>query len=42
MRNWLDFKEVDYESNDELLFGMKEVRNRKEELKMSDQDCFSV
>ena len=29
IRNWLDFKEIDYDSDDELLFAIEEVGNKK-------------
>ena len=34
VRDWLSFKECDYESYNELLFAIKEVKNRKKELRM--------
>ena len=42
VQNWLDFKESDFETEDELLFAMEEVGNRKNELKMSDAEWFSI
>ena len=41
VRNWLDFKDIDYDSDEELLFAMEEVGNRKKELKISDDEWFS-
>ena len=38
IRNWLDFKEVKFNSDYELLLAMEEVGNRKEKLKMSDKE----
>ena len=38
VQNWLEFKESDFETEDELLFAMEEVGNRKNELKMLDAE----
>ena len=42
VKDWLDFKEAEYDSDDELMFAMKELVNRKKELKVSDEEWSSV
>ena len=38
----LEFKEVDYESNDELMFTVEEVGNMKKEIKILGEEGFSL
>ena len=42
VRNWFDFTEVDYESDDKVLFAIEVVGNGKKVLKMLDEEWFSV
>ena len=38
MENLIGFNETNYEEDDDLLFGMEEIRKRKNELKISDEE----
>ena len=40
--NWLEFKEDQYEEEDELLFTMEEIEQRRKELKITENEWFSV
>ena len=42
IRNWLDFKGAEFDSNNEVLFAMEEVGHRKRELKMLDKERLCV
>ena len=42
MKDWLEFKEDQFEEEDELLLAMKEINQRRNELKISENEWFST
>ena len=42
VQNWLEFKEDQFEDKDELLFAMEEIHQRRKELKITENEWFSV
>ena len=42
VQNWLEFKEDQFEDEDELLFAMEEIDQRRKELKITENEWFSV
>ena len=42
VQNWLEFKEDQLEDKDELLFAMEEIDRRRKELKITENEWFSV
>ena len=42
MTDWLEFKEDQFEEEDELLLAMEEIYKRREELKVTEKEWSSV
>ena len=42
VQNWLEFKEDQFEDKEELLFAMEEIDRRRKELKITENEWFSV
>ncbi len=42
VKDWLEFKEDQFEEEDELLLAMKEINQRRNELKISENEWFST
>lgn len=42
VQDWIEFKEDQYEEEEELLLAMEEINKRKEELKITEMEWFSV
>ena len=42
VEDWLILREDQFEEDDELMLAMKEIHQRRKELKMAQDECFSV
>ena len=42
VKDWLEFKEEQFEEEDELLLAMKEINQRRKELKITENEWFST